>query len=153
MYYKLREEAERLARKTGYSTVKYWMENDIDIDDENEMPKAHYRPISYVKTALLWAFYHLKHQSTYEVALRDMLKRGGDTAGNAAIVGGLIGALNVDNSKLNQILNEIKGDEQNQGSRFINYASEDFERSIMNIYNKAPTNLTVKWGKEEFKDH
>lgn len=94
-----------MARKTGYSTVKYWMENDIDVEDENEMPKAHYRPISYVKTALLWAFYHLKHQSTYEVALRDMLKRGGDTAVNAAIVGGLIGALNVDNSKLNQILN------------------------------------------------
>jgi ADP-ribosylglycohydrolase len=116
------------------------------------MPIVHYRPINYVKTAVLWAFYHLKRQSTYEVALRDMLKRGGDTAVNAAIVGGLIGALNVDNSKLNQILNEINAAEHNQGSGFINYAREDFERSIMNIYNKAPTNLTVKWGTEEFKD-
>jgi len=60
VYEKLKEEADRMARITGLSTVKYWLENDIDVDDTEEMPKAHYRPISYVKTAILWAFYHLK---------------------------------------------------------------------------------------------
>lgn len=79
VYEKLQEEADRMARKTGLSTVKYWLENDIDVGDLDEMPKAHYRPISYVKTAILWAFYHLKFQSSYENALRDMLNRGGDT--------------------------------------------------------------------------
>ena len=102
-----------MARKSGLSTVKYWLENDVDVDDLDEMPKAHYRPISYVKSAILWAFYHLKHQSTYEFALTDMLKRGGDTSMNAAIVGGLIGALNVDNSKLHQLLNEYDTIAQN----------------------------------------
>ena len=102
-----------MARKTGLSTIKYWLENDIDVDDVKEMPIPHYRPISYVKTAILWAFYHLKPQSTYEFALTDLLKRGGDTSMNAAIVGGLIGALNVDNSKLHQLLNEYDTIAQN----------------------------------------
>ena len=88
------------------------------------MPKAHYRPISYVKTAILWAFYHLKFESSYEGALRDMLKRGGDTSMNAAIAGGLIGALNKDNSKLHQLLIEIDSSMQNEDSAMINYASE-----------------------------
>jgi hypothetical protein len=55
------EEANRVARKTGFSTVKYWIENDIEVDPTKEMPKPHYRPIEYVKTSILWAFYHLKH--------------------------------------------------------------------------------------------
>jgi len=42
-----------------------------------------------------------------------MLKRGGDTSMNAAIVGGLIGALNVDNSKLHQLLNKYDTIAQN----------------------------------------
>jgi hypothetical protein len=46
------------------------MENDIDADD---MPIPHHIPISYVKKPLLWAFYHLKHGSTYEEAMRDIL--------------------------------------------------------------------------------
>jgi ADP-ribosylglycohydrolase len=82
-------------------TGKNWFESELEVHKEEEMVKPHERPISHVKTALLWAFYHLKRQSTYEEALRDMLKRGGDTSMNAAIVGGLIGALNVDNTKLN----------------------------------------------------
>jgi hypothetical protein len=28
------EEANRRARVSGYSTVKYWIENDIEADDE-----------------------------------------------------------------------------------------------------------------------
>jgi hypothetical protein len=56
------------------------------------MPKPHFRPISYIKTSILWALYYLKHDYTFEVAVKDMIKRGGDTQGNGAIVGGLIGA-------------------------------------------------------------
>ncbi len=113
VYEKLQEEADRMARKTGLSTIKYWLENDIDVGNLDEMPKAHYRPISYVKTAILWAFYHLKEKSSYKDALRATLKRGGDTSMNAAIICGLIGALNIDNSKLHQLLNEIDTFRQN----------------------------------------
>ena len=33
-YNKMYEEANRRARVSGYSTVKYWIENDIEADDE-----------------------------------------------------------------------------------------------------------------------
>jgi hypothetical protein len=90
-YYKTFEESNRRARVSGFSTVKYWIENDIENDD-NEMPKPHYRPISYLKTPILWAFYYLKHDYTFNDAVRDMISKGGDTAANGAIIGGLLGA-------------------------------------------------------------
>ncbi len=54
------------------------------------MPKPHYRPISYIKTSILWALYYLKNEYEYEAAIEDMIKKGGDTSANAAIVGGLL---------------------------------------------------------------
>ncbi len=56
------------------------------------MPKPNYRPISYIKIPILWAFYYLKNDYEYEAAIKDIVNRGGDTQANAAIVGGLIGA-------------------------------------------------------------
>jgi ADP-ribosylglycohydrolase len=58
------------------------------------MPKPHYRPISYVKTSILWALYYLKHDYTFNDAMRDIISKGGDTAVNGAIIGGLLGAAN-----------------------------------------------------------
>jgi hypothetical protein len=47
----------------------------------------------HVKHAFRAAFYHLRRRSTLEEAVRDVLRRGGDTDTNACIVGGLLGAL------------------------------------------------------------
>ena len=91
-YIKLRDEADRRAKISGLSTIKYWIENDIDIDDVNEMPKPHYRPLSYIKTSLLWAFYYLKHEKDFNEGVKDILMKGGDTMANATIVGGLLAA-------------------------------------------------------------
>lgn len=68
----------------------YWFKNDVDI--EGEMPYPHYRPLKYVKTALLWAFYYLKNEYDFNDALKDIISKGGDTTANATIVCGLIGA-------------------------------------------------------------
>lgn len=88
-------EAEERAAITGMSSIKYWIENDIEApDDIEDMPVPHERPISYIKTPLLWSLYYLKHNNSYEDAIRDIISRGGDTKSNAAIVGGLIGAVN-----------------------------------------------------------
>ncbi len=84
-------EADRRARVSGFSTIKYWIENDIEID-EDEMPKPSYRPISFIKTSFLWALYYLKKDYTFHDAVREIISKGGDTQANAAIVGGLIGA-------------------------------------------------------------
>lgn len=68
-YEKIQEEASRRARVSGVSTVMYWIENDVDVNDIDEMPKPNYRPISYIKTSILWAFYYLKNDFEYEIAL------------------------------------------------------------------------------------
>ena len=52
----------------------------------------HERPISNVKVGFVWAFYYLKNEFTFKDALQSIISKGGDTASNAAIVGGLIGA-------------------------------------------------------------
>lgn len=49
--------------------------------------------IGHVKYGFMLAFYHLHHGTHYEEAILDTLMRGGDTDTNAAIVGGMVGAL------------------------------------------------------------
>ncbi len=49
--------------------------------------------IGHVKHAFTLAFTHLRKKTSYEMAIYDTLLEGGDTDTNAAIVGGLIGAL------------------------------------------------------------
>lgn len=91
-YQKIRIESNRRARVSELSTIYYWIENDIEEDDIELMPKPHYRPQNYIKTSFLWALYYLKHDYTFNDAIKDIISRGGDTQANAAIVGGLIGA-------------------------------------------------------------
>jgi len=92
------------------------------------MPIPHYRPISYVKTAILWSLYYLSKDSTYEDAVKDIISRGGDTKNNAAIVGGLIAAAKgIGNSK-----KEIVG---------INEVLDN----VSSIVKNAPTTLSVDW--------
>jgi ADP-ribosylglycohydrolase len=57
-----KEESERRANITGLSTIKYWIENDIEASSETEeMPNPHYRPISYIKVSFLWSLYYLRN--------------------------------------------------------------------------------------------
>ncbi len=93
-FYMTKTEAENRAAITGMSSIKYWIENYIDVDDIEEMPVPHERPISYIKTPLLWSFYYLKHEKSCEDAIRDIIYRGGDTKNNAAIIGGITAAAN-----------------------------------------------------------
>ncbi|GJP49480.1 hypothetical protein CLOM_g8678, partial [Closterium sp. NIES-68] len=51
------------------------------------------RSIGWVKWGFMLAFYHLLRGSGYEEAIEDTLVRGGDTDTNAAIVGGMVGAM------------------------------------------------------------
>ena len=50
--------------------------------------------IGWLKIAFMYSMYYLKEESyTYDLAIRHMLKQGGDTDTNACIVGGIMGAL------------------------------------------------------------
>jgi ADP-ribosylglycohydrolase len=89
------KESDRKNIVAGNSMRKNWIENYIEDDDIEEMPISDCTPIDYIKTSFLWALYYLKNNYTLNDAIRDIIKKGGDTqanAANAAIVGGLIGA-------------------------------------------------------------
>lgn len=92
------------------------------------MPVPHYRPISYVKTAILWSLYYLRKDSSFEEAVKDIISRGGDTKNNAAIVGGLIGAA----KGIEGCNKEIEG---------INQVLDN----VSSIIKNAPTSLIVDW--------
>ena len=111
---------------TGISTIKYWIENDVEGDDLEEMPKPHFRPLSYIKTPLLWAFYYLKENTSFEEATKDIIKKGGDTRSNAAVVGGLLGAV----------------DEIREQSLNVEGAS-DVLATVRSIFENPPSSLIV----------
>ena len=103
---------------TSCSTIKYWLENEVEPENDSEMTDPSERPISYIKISFLWAMYHLKRNSSLNEALKDILKRGGDTCANGAIVGGLVGAacgLNViDESKIEYVLDNKENAADNE---------------------------------------
>ncbi len=78
------------------------------MDDLDEMPVPSERPITYLKNPLLWAFYYLKNEYTFENAIKDMISRKGDTEMNATIVGALLGAAygatSIDSDLLDKVL-------------------------------------------------
>lgn len=68
--------------------VHEWLE-----DSRGDLPKRCTPNIGWVRWGFTLAFHFLRRQTPYEEAIRETLKRGGDTDTNAAIVGGLLGAL------------------------------------------------------------
>ncbi|CAG9333579.1 unnamed protein product [Blepharisma stoltei] len=77
-------EAKSMARR--YET-KEWFD-----DIENSQPMKADHKIGRAKIAFDHAFRHLRNESNYFDAMTGILRLGGDTDTNAAIVGGLIGA-------------------------------------------------------------
>ncbi len=83
-------EAELQERCT--SDVVDWFYQSVSMDPNSQDSNVCVNG-GHVKHAFRLAFYHLRRRSTAEEAVRDVLRRGGDTDTNACIVGGLIGAL------------------------------------------------------------
>jgi ADP-ribosyl-[dinitrogen reductase] hydrolase len=68
--------------------VKKWFQ-----EDRHETPEAK-RNIGHVRHAFCMAMNFLEKPVEYEDGIRDVLKLGGDTDTNAAICGGILGAIN-----------------------------------------------------------
>ena len=47
----------------------------------------------YLQWAITLAFYHLRKRTGYRQAIKETIQMGGDTDTNAAIVGGIVGAM------------------------------------------------------------
>ena len=130
------------------------------------MPLPHYRPISYLKTPILWAFYYLKHDYNFNDAIKHILSKGGDTAANAAIVGGLIGAARgingIDRQLVNTVLTvhqqqiDLETGESTRPTKYqpgsvISTNNKNPLSKIHAIIAKAPKELVVKWGTNKIK--
>ena len=106
--------------------------------------------IGHLKIAFMWAFYYLKNEYTFEQAIKDILKKGGDTDTNAAIVGGLLGTCH-----------GIKGINEDWIEKMLGYTPEKAHDShkqidfvvpayylpqlLEGVYVNAPLTLKVKW--------
>lgn len=88
----------------------YWISNEIDLDNVDDMVCPHERPISNIKIAFTWSLYYLKNNFSYEDAMRDIVKRGGETESNAAIVGAMIGASGIRKSDALEADSQIPND-------------------------------------------
>lgn len=107
----------------------------------------HYRPISYLKTALLWAFYYLKKEYTFEQAMRDIINRQGDTDANAAIVGGLLGAAYGIEGIRSELIDKVMRFESNRPYQ----SPKDSLAKLIMIAVDSPTELKVSWNNETFE--
>jgi ADP-ribosylglycohydrolase len=66
---------------------------DVDLLDVSVVrPEDYYSCMGHVDIAFRNAFYHLRLGSSFEYAILDTIRRGGDTDTNAAICGALLGA-------------------------------------------------------------
>ena len=69
------------------------MENEIKFDDINDMEDPNIRPYGNIKIAFVWSLYYLKNEISFEAAISDIVKKGGETETNAAIVGAIMAAV------------------------------------------------------------
>lgn len=83
--------AEAWAEKSACPVVKQWLLEESKQPDDTF--KVSGGDMGWARHAFRLTFYHLRRSSTYEEAIYSVLLRGGDTDTNAAIVGGMIGAL------------------------------------------------------------
>ncbi|GMF22105.1 unnamed protein product [Phytophthora lilii] len=83
------DRAERFVTATVSSVVRTWfLEESLDVAS-----LVCTRKVGHVRWAFVLATYFLRQNESYERAIQQTLLKGGDTDTNAAIVGGLIGAL------------------------------------------------------------
>lgn len=73
--------------------VSFDMDIDVELLDLSAVrPEDYYSCMGHVDIAFRNAFYHLRNGSSFERAILDTIRMGGDTDTNAAICGALIGA-------------------------------------------------------------
>ena len=111
------------------------------------MPKPHYRPLTYLKTALLWAFYYLKKEFTFEEAMKDIIERQGDTDTNAAVVGGLLGAAYGIKSVPSALIDKVMRLDTNRGI----YSPKRSLVQLFEIAIDSPSSLKVSWDGETYE--
>lgn len=146
-YEKTKEESQRRAKKYGNSTIQYWLESCIDVDYLDEMPNPQTKPASYLKTPLLWSLYYLKHDYSFESAIKDIITKKGDTTNNAAIVGALLGAAYGIEGMPSELVDKVLKLDTKRGI----YSPKGSLEQMIKIAIENPEELEVVWDQKTLK--
>lgn len=121
------------------------------------LPKATHQ-IGDLRISFAWSFYFLLNFKTFDQCMREVLILGGDTDTNAAIVGGLVGALcgvsSINRDMVEKVL-AFRCDGHANIERFdVKHVRPDFlipgkglPHIIEDLFRHAPTKLKVIIGK------
>lgn len=121
---------------------------------QNVLPKASGQHIGDLRIAFAWSLYFLLNFQGYDKCMREVLILGGDTDTNAAIVGGMVGALcgvgSIDRKMVEKLL-AFRCDSQENIERFlVKHVRPDFlipgkglPHIVEDLIRHAPTRLRV----------
>ena len=111
------------------------------------MPNPEARPVSNLKIPFLWAFYYLKNGFSFENAIKDIIRKKGDTENNAAIIGGLLGAAYGIEGMPSELIDKVMRLETNRGL----YSPKSSLKQMVKIAVEAPEELEVVWDSKTLK--
>ena len=111
------------------------------------MPDPEKRPVSNLKIPLLWGFYYLKNEFTFETALKDIIRKKGDTDNNAAIVGALLGAAYGIEGIPSELIDRVMRLETIRGL----YSPKQSLKQMVTIAIDTPKDLEVLWDSKILK--
>jgi len=142
--------------KQAYQKCKSLVINDLKDKDiegwlqelEGEiLPPAHEK-IGWVKIAFLYSLHFMRKSVSYEDAMVEMLRQGGDTDTNCCIVGGMLGALHGFKGIPEEVRRQVLSFEANQdgGIKRPDYLvpGKCAERLIEEIIRVRPKKLEVQ---------
>ena len=120
----------------------------MEATSEGQLFPASPEKIGWVRIAFTFAFYFLKQKEySFEKAIELMLREGGDTDTNAAIVGGLLGAAvglsNIPSQWRASVLNFRAGAGGHKRPSFLIPGEIDVLGKVEQLVENAPTDETL----------
>lgn len=139
--------AKNYADAEGNDDIKEWFSFIESGESMRGSPQ-----IGWAKIGFTHAFQHLKRGSEFVVAMTETLRLGGDTDTNAAIVGGLIGALVGVERLPREYVEKVTGYtyKAKRGQRRPKFLNQtEVRQQVEALFALAPTTATVVIGREE----
>ncbi len=137
--------------ESGNKDANEW----IECVEKEDLPAAN-RNGGWAKIAFCYAMYYLKKNFHYSDALKDILRRGGDTDTNCAIIGAVIGALHGAQDIPEDIKKQVlafdpttdKGVKRPKflGPKYV------FETNLEKLIKSIPTELKIIGGTEDYPE-
>ena len=149
--YKMAKEEAKIKRGDPKDSIEDWF---VEID-AGKMPVCDEDPLCDAKDAFYWSFHFLKNKTPIQKALEIMIKEGGDTDTNAAIVCGLLGGAqgltSLNKTQIEKILSARTDQKEWKGRRRGEFLVPALylPQTLNLIFLNAPSNLHFPDAKQE----